>query len=184
MMETTVPVINARYIRNCSRKTDRPSTYRTVGAVRYIGFGHTFENPKQFQRGQWHSQDGEETHDDVMAWAKENAQQHKYTYTFVLSVRDAAMQDVDFIETVQGAMSDQAKNDFPTDWRMMVHRDSDHDHVHLVLFRDKTLQKAQLAQWRQTLQQELAVREAQRLQEQQEQGIRRERQYHGDLYFG
>ncbi len=184
MSATALPIVNARYMPNRSRKTGNISIKRTMKSVKYIGFGHKFENPKQFQRGQWYGQAGEQAHDEVAAWAKENAQQHKYTYTFVLSVRDAAMQDGDFVETVTQIMTDQKETDFPTDWRMMVHRDSDHDHAHLMLFRDKTLRKAQLAQWRQAIQHALAIREEQRLEEQQTQGISRQREYLGGLYMG
>ncbi len=119
-----------------------------------------------------------------MAWATENATNYKYTYTLVLSVRDAAMQNEDFTETVSDMMTQQKAAGFPTDWRMMVHRDSDHDHAHLILFRDKTLRKAQLAQWRQAMQHELAIREEQRLEEQATQGLKRQRDYLGGLYMG
>lgn len=184
MSENALPVVNARYIPNRSKKTGKPIIKRTMKSVQYIGFGHKFENPKQFQRGQWYSQDGEVEHSDVVEWAAEEATTHKYTYTFVLSVRDAAMQDSDFLETVTEMMTAQQETDFPTDWRMMVHRDSDHDHAHLVMFRDRTLRKAQLAQWRQAIQEELGVREEQRLEEQREQGISRQREYLGGLYMG
>ncbi len=183
-MQTTLPVVNARYIPNRSKKTGKIAIKRTLESVKYIGYGHKFENPKQFQRGQWYSQDGEQEHDEVTGWAADEASQHKYTYTFVLSIRDAAMQDEDFVETVTQMMTQQKETDFPTDWRMMVHRDSDHDHAHLVMFRDKTLRKAQLAQWRQAIQHELAIREEQRLEEQAEQGITRQREYLGGLYMG
>ena len=184
MSTAAIPVVHAKYIPNRSKKSGKPAIERTMKSVQYIGFGHKFENPKQFQRGQWYSAADEQSHDEVSAWAQSQAQAHKYTYSFVLSVRDGAMEDGDFVGTTRKLMTDQADTDFPTDWRMMVHRDSDHDHAHLILFRDKTLRKAQLAQWRQAFQAELGALEEQRLAEMREQGLTRQREYLGGLYFG
>lgn len=178
-----IPVMHARYIRNVTSKGN-PSVKQTNRAVQYIGYGHKFENPREYLRGQWHSPNGEVSHDQVKAWAEDQAQQRRYTYTLVLSVRDGIMQDDDFVETVKEMSEKSEGNDFSTDWRMMVHRDSDHDHAHVMLFRDRTLQKAQLARWREEIQAALAIREAQRLTEQQEQGIVRERALYGGAFLG
>lgn len=182
-MIAAVPVMHARYIHNRTKKGN-PSVKQTNRAVQYIGYGHKFENPQEYLRGQWHSPDGEVSHEQVKAWGEDQAQQRRYTYTLVLSVRDAIMQDEDFVETVQAMTRNSKENNFATDWRLMVHRDSDHDHAHVVLFRDRTLQKAQLAQWREEIQAALSVREEQRLAEQQEQGIVRERALYGGAFLG
>ena len=162
-----VPVVNARYIKNRTKRGN-VTAKQMARAVQYIGYGHIFENPQQHLRGQWYNPDGEDCHSDVVAWSEAQAQTHKYTYTFILSLRDGMMQDSDFTEALQSFSAD-VNSSFPADWRVMVHRDSDHDHAHLVLFRDRTLRKPELAQWRDYLQQALSKCEEQRLIEQRQQ---------------
>ena len=169
------PIVNARYIRNRS-KAGRPITKQSDQAVAYVGYGHTFENPEQQLRGQWYRPEGADTHKAVAAWSHEQAVTHQYTYTLIVSVRDGQMQDGDFLAALQAENSGDAHTEatayLPTDWRLMVHRDSNHDHAHVLFFRDKTLRKGELAQLRQHIQQVLLVREQQRLREAvQEQGV-------------
>ncbi len=182
-METRT-IVHARYIKNRTPK-GRVTIRQLSRAVHYIGYGHKFENPKEFLRGQWHSAQGRHSHEDVVAWAEEQAQSNRYTYTLVLSVRDGMMQDEDFTRTMTSAKwQTQAETRFPTDWRLMVHRDSDHDHAHVVFFRDRTVRKAELAQWRESLQATLNSYQEQRIAEQQAQGIVRERALYGGAFLG
>ena len=161
---TTRPIVHGKYIKNRT-KAGKVTRLQMQRAVNYIGFGHDFEHPQHQLRGQWLGPAGAEDHADVVRWADQQAEQHKYTYTFILSLRDGVMQDSDFTQTL-ARLAETEESDFSADWRLMVHRDSDHDHAHLVVFRDRTLNKATLAHWRQQLQHDLAIREEQRLAEQ------------------
>lgn len=182
-MDETRTIVHARYIKNRTPKGN-VTTKRMSRAVHYIGFGHKFENPKAYLRGQWHNSDGKQSHEDVVDWAQEQAQHHRYTYTLVLSVRDAMMQDGDFTNSLREAQTETGLEQFPTDWRLMVHRDSDHDHAHVVFFRDRTVRKAELAQWREALQATLNHYQEQRIEEQQAQGVVRERELYGGAFLG
>jgi hypothetical protein len=183
MTDDTRTIVHARYIKNRT-PTGRVTVRQMSRAVHYIGYGHKFENPKEYLRGQWYSPEREQTHEDVVHWAEDKAQDHRYTYTLVLSVRDGIMHDDDFTETMREAQTKESIETFPTDWRLMVHRDSDHDHAHVVFFRERTVRKAELAQWREALQSTLNRYQEQRLEEQQAQGIVRERALYGGAFLG
>ncbi len=56
-----------------------------------------------------------------------------------------------------------------TDWRLIVHTDTEHVHAHVIAFREKTLVKAEFNAWRKEARSELEKLEQQRLQQEAEQ---------------
>lgn len=157
--------VNVRYYTNETKKGNA-STAEVRRGVYYYGYGIREENPEQLPRGEWYSPHGWEKHGDVINWATGNARQHKYTYTILLSVKDGRMLDDDFTRAMQ------AGGVF-ADWRLITHTDTDHDHAHVITFRDETLSREQFDEWRgqvgDYLQQaeELRLQEAERLAEEQ-----------------
>lgn len=154
--------VHVRYYQN-KTKRGRPTATKVKQGVYYYSYGLKEENPDQLQRGHWYSRVGPERYGDVAAWAAGNALTQPYTYTLVLSLRDGRMQPQDFVEAMQ-----QASDGIFHDWRLIPHYDTEHDHAHVIAFRDKTLSKKEFNQWRNSVADYLLTLEQQRLQEQEQ----------------
>lgn len=113
------------------------------------------------ERGDWYSPQGQEKYGDVLTWASGNALNHKYTYTMILSLRDGQMEPEDFIE----AMNETAENYFD-DYRLIVHYDTNHDHAHVMAFRDTVLRRGEFDRFRLEMRDKLSSLEEQRILEQ------------------
>lgn len=157
--------VNLRYYKN-ETKSKQPTASKVQKSAYYYGYGTDTTLPDgttispEKMRGEWQSLEGPEKHGDVVAWASGNALNHTYTYTMILSLRDGQMEPEDFVK----AMEKTAGNYFD-DFRLIAHYDSQHDHAHVVAFRDKTLKKQEFNQFRLAMRQELDALEQERIQE-------------------
>lgn len=162
-----VPVnyVNLRYYKNTTR-TGEKTTALVKKSIFYYGYGteQTLPNGQVISptemRGDWHSPQGPDDHANVINWAVQNAENHTYTYTMILSLRDGEMEPEDF----QKAMNIAGRNHF-NDYRLIVHYDTEHDHAHVVGFRDKTMSRQDFNQFRLDLRSTLEELEASRIQE-------------------
>jgi hypothetical protein len=160
-----VNYVNLKYYKNTT-SSGAKTTSLVQKSIFYYGYGtdETLPNGQVISptemRGEWCSSRGPEQHSNVINWAVQNAENHTYTYTMILSLKDGQMEPEDF----QKAM-DQAGKDHFNDYRLIVHYDTDHDHAHVVGFRDKTMSRADFNQFRLSLRNELGQLENQRIQE-------------------
>lgn len=149
------PFVNMRCYQNRTKKGN-PSSAKVSKGVYYYGYGTAAENPDHIPRGIWFSRNGWERHGDVVNWAKGSAKNHQFTYTLLLTVRDGRMQDTDFIKAMEAG-------GLFKDWRLIVHRDTEHEHAHIVTFRDERVPKEEFTQWRELVQDYLQQAEMERL---------------------
>ena len=159
-------ITNLRYYQNRT-KTGAPTASKVAQGVMYYGYGVQRldqEADEQLQlRGTWYTPENDAvSHKDVRQWSGDNALENKYTYTAVLSARDGWMQAEDFNQVME-------KAGVFTDWRLIVHTDTEHVHAHVIAFREKTLVKAEFNAWRKEARSELEKLEQQRLQQEAEQ---------------
>ena len=167
---TAAPITNVKYYKNETKKGNPTATKVKQGTF-YYTYGTREANPDLKPRGQWWSREGPERYGDVVNWAAGNAKQHKYTYTMVLSLRDGPMQPEDFTAAMAAA-----SDGIFAQWALIPHYDTNHDHAHVVAFRDKTLTKAEFHRWRKAAGAALAAAEQQRLQEAAQQRARQAEQ--------
>ena len=157
--------VNLRYYKN-ETKAKQPTSTLVKKSVYYYGYGTDITLPDgttvypEEQRGDWYSSRGEETYGDVVTWASGNALNHKYTYTMVLSLRDGQMEPEDFVRAME-----QAAGNYFEDYRLIVHYDTEHDHAHVMAFRDKILRRDDFNAFRLTMRNSLAELEQERIQE-------------------
>jgi hypothetical protein len=163
MTQTAEPITNVRYHRNRTKRGN-VSYAKTTQSIAYYGYGKPVTNPYRQLRGTWHDEQGAvATHDDTLEWARQKSRQHQYTYKLVLSLRDGPMQARDFVQAMRASDSERWQG-----WRLIVHRDTEHVHAHVVAFRDKKLPKEAFQQWKQETAAVLASLEGQRLAAQTE----------------
>lgn len=161
----TMNFVNLRYYKN-QTKAKNPTNALVKKSVYYYGYGTDVTLPDgttiypEEMRGQWWSGESEQKHGEVVAWASENALEHTYTYTMILSLRDGQMEPQDFIQAMNSTASD-----YFDDYRLIVHYDTEHDHAHVVAFRDKVLRREDFNEFRLAMRGQLAELESQRLEE-------------------
>lgn len=149
--------INARYIPNRSRKTGKPVTRDLKRLVYYNVYGNDQVNPSGRPRGRIYDQSGEEIrYGRYKRWALEQSTAHSYSYRMIISPKGHLLSDEDFITAVAAA---SVPTDVAQEFQLIVHRDTDHTHAHLLFFTDKTMGKRELERWKTTLRQELMTRE-------------------------
>jgi len=160
--------VNLRYYKN-ETITKQPTTSKVQKSAYYYAFGTsttlqdgTTIYPEEM-RGEWQSPAGPEKHGNVVTWASGNALNHTYTYTMILSLRDGQMEPEDFIK----AMESTAGEHFD-DYRLIVHYDTNHDHAHVMAFRDTTLSKKEFNQFRLAMREQLQELESERIREREQ----------------
>lgn len=108
-----------------------------------------------WQRGEWLGPDGRtHAHDRVMAWARQEALRHRYTFEAILSVPQGDLTPAEFCRAMQ-------QGGGITDWRLMAHHDTDYRHAHVLFFRDKRLDKETFLSWQSEVRAELVRLEQQ-----------------------
>lgn len=152
-----IPFIGVRTHRNrtpAGRRTATPARR----AARYLAFGSERQAGQTAEpRGQWLGPDGRvRSHEAVLAWAREGALRHRYTFQAVLSVQQGALEPEEFAQAME-------KGGLISDWRLMVHRDTDYRHAHVLFFRDHRFQKETFLGWQEQVREELARLEEQQL---------------------
>ena len=156
-----IPFIGVRMHKNRTPSGRRTST-PARRAARYYAYGHGAALEKEGkQRGLWYAPDGDtRSHDEVLAWARQEALSHRFTFEALLSVQQGALRPADFCAAMkQGAAI--------RDYRLMVHADTDYRHAHVLFFRDKRLNKTQFLAWQKQVREVLIQLEKQQMTEQQ-----------------
>lgn len=172
-------IVRGGRIANKSAKGGR-SYARVRGLVQYIAFGRYEDqsslvygadrNQEMKQRGVWLDHNGKAVaHNDVRLWAKEKVHRFRYdhSYQLLLSTRHGGLSEGDFNRVLQrGSSISQV-----LEWKYMVHKDTNNQHAHAILFSHEKLSNARYKEWQQTMQAELERLQAERQQERQlEQG--------------
>ena len=133
-------IAHLRYYKNETNKGSATAS-KAKRSVHYYSRG--VARDQEAERGIWYTPDGNtESSAEVERWASEQALDNKYTYQIVLSLRDGQVDEHTFLE----AMKDGGVF---TDFRLIQHRDSRHDHAHIMGFRPKVLRKREFDQFRQ-----------------------------------
>ena len=152
-----IPFIGVRAQRNRTPTGRRTATPARRAAL-YLAFGSEQQAGQTAEaRGQWVGPDGRvRTHEAVLAWAQEGALRHRYTFQAVLSVQQGALEPEDFAQAME-------TGGLIPDWRLLVHRDTDYRHAHVLFFRDHRFQKETFLGWQEQVRQELVRLEEQQL---------------------
>jgi hypothetical protein len=160
--EHPIPFIGVRQHENRTPTGRRTSTPAKRAAL-YFAYGrdHSVHDrqaqQEEKQRGQWLGPDGRaHTHEAVIAWAREAALNHRYTFEALLSVQQGELTPEQFCQ----AMGQSREIG---DWRLVSHQDTDYRHAHVLFFRDKRLDKTTFLAWQTAVRQELARLEQQQL---------------------
>jgi hypothetical protein len=155
--DAPIPFIGMRLHENrtpTGRRTSTPARH----AVLYFAYGRDIQAQQaEKQRGQWLGPDGRaHTHEAVMAWAKEAALHHRYTFEALLSVQQGELTPAQFCQAM-------GQSQEIGDWRLVSHQDTDYRHAHVLFFRDKRLDKETFLAWQTAVRQELSRLEQQQL---------------------
>ena len=152
-----LPFIGVRMHENrtpTGRRTSTPAKH----AALYFAYGRDKQAQQEGkQRGEWLAPDGRvQAHGEVMAWAKQEARDHRYTCQAILSVPQGKLTPEQFCRAM-------GHGNEINDWRLMAHQDSQHSHAHVLFFRDKRLDKETFLAWQNDVRSELARLEQQSL---------------------
>lgn len=154
MSKQAPAITNLKYYKNETKKGNATAT----SAKKSLHY-YTYGREEEIERGEWHEPSGRAVSgDEMQQWIEENATANKYTYTAVLSLRDGEMEVEDFLKAMN-------KQEQFTDYRLIRHQDTTHDHAHVMAFRPKTLTKAEFNEWRRTVGRELEALEQERIAE-------------------
>lgn len=155
--DAPIPFIGLRLHENrtpTGRRTSTPAKH----AALYFAYGRDRQaQQEEKQRGQWLGPDGRShSHEAVMAWAKEAALNHRYTFEALLSVQQGELTPAQFCQAM-------GQGQEIGDWRLVSHEDTDYRHAHVLFFRDKRLDKKSFLAWQTAVRQELSRLEQQQL---------------------
>jgi hypothetical protein len=131
--------------------TGRRSSTIARHKVNYLAYGrHREAQQQKEQRGEWVGPDGKaQSHEAVLAWAREAAMAHRYTFQAVLSVPEGELTAAAFVQAMgQGQEIEQ--------WRLIVHQDTAHCHAHVLFFGDRRMEKGRFLAWQTAVREELA----------------------------
>jgi len=153
-----VPFIGVRLHENrtpTGRRTQTPAK-RAALYVAY-GSGRTPAGKEArltgSQRGEWLSPDGRvQPHDEVMAWLRAESFRHRYTFETLLSVRDGDLTGEAFCKAM-------GQGEAVSDWRLMMHNDTNNSHAHVLFFGDKRMDKKAFLAWQADVRTELVAQE-------------------------
>ena len=173
-----VAIVRGVHIGNVSRGGRR--SYAPIrGLLKYISYGHyadqpnfALEQPAELlqdaesgqepqERGVWLDQDGR-SHSQplVQQWAKDKVHRFSYdhAYQLLLSIRDGRLEPEAYNQTLQAGSEISGVQE----WRYMVHDDTAHQHVHVILFRHEKLTGKEYKSWQQTMLRELSQLQTER----------------------
>ena len=155
---TSIPFIGVRLHENrtpTGRRTSTPA--KRIALYAAYGSGRTPEGKEarltESQRGEWMSPGGrEQPHDEVMAWLREESFCHRYTFEALLSVRDGDLTGEAFCKAM-------GQGEAVSDWRLMMHNDTNNRHAHVLFFGDKRMEKKIFLAWQAEVRAELVAQE-------------------------
>jgi len=155
--------INARYIRNRSKKTGRHVTGGVQRVMYYNAYGNKQMNPTQEQRGFIYNEQGETvSYANYKEWGIAGTKDHEYSYRMIISPKGHLLNDQDFIQALNGSFRERS---YGEEFRLLVHRDTNHTHAHVLIHADKTMSRKELESWKRDLRQQIMVLEVDRAQE-------------------
>ena len=146
--------VNARYIRHTSKKSGRKVTAGVKKVIYYNAYGNKEINPEMRLRGPIYDQEGKPvSYKAYRDWGVGRIAESNYTYRVIVSPKGHLLEDEDFVSSVAGSLNEMPLvND---DFRLVVHRDTDHAHAHVLFQTDKTLSKKELETWKRDLRQQM-----------------------------
>lgn len=155
--------INARYIRNRSKKTGRHVTGGVQRVMYYNAYGNKEMNPTQEQRGLIYNEQGETvSYAKYKEWGIDGTKDHEYSYRMIISPKGHLLSDEDFVQVLNDSFQGRG---YGEEFRLLVHRDTDHTHAHVLIHADKTMSRKELESWKRDLRQQIMEIEADRAQE-------------------
>jgi hypothetical protein len=151
------PFVGVRILENRTPTGRRTGTPANRAAL-YFAFGRDKAAELEGrQRGEWLGSDGRvQTHEAVMAWARQEALRHRYTFEALLSVPQGDLSPKAFCQAMQ-------QGGQIADWRLIAHQDTDYRHAHVLFFRDRRIEKQAFLSWQTAVRTELAGLEQQQL---------------------
>jgi hypothetical protein len=132
-------------------------SYATVkGLLNYLAFGRSADRlgHSPARRSPWLDHNAQEqSHAEVLGWAKEKVHRYGYGYTYqlLLSTREGGLESADYNRVLMGGSALSGIRE----WIYTVHEDTDHQHAHAVLFRKEKLSAEQYREWQATMQEGL-----------------------------
>ena len=156
--KTSVPFIGVRLHENktpTGRRTQTPAKRIAL----YVAYGSE-RTPQgkearltKSQRGEWLAPDGRmQTHDEVMSWLRAESFRHRYTFEAILSVRDGDLTGEAFCKAM-------GQGEAVSEWRLMMHNDTNNSHAHVLFFGDKRMEKKLYLAWQAEVRAELISQE-------------------------
>lgn len=144
-----IPFVGVRRHENrtpTGRRTSAPARR----AALYFAYGRDKEAQVEGrQRGEWLGPDGRShSHETVLAWTKQEALRHRYTFEAILSTPYGELTAAAFCRAMQQGRE-------IGDWRLMMHCDTAYRHAHVLFFRDQRLDKETLLAWQAEVRAEL-----------------------------
>lgn len=129
------------------------------GLLNYLAFGRYADHPGRApvqrrsppQRGIWLDHNAQEqSHEEVLGWAKEKVHRYGYGYTYqlLLSTRDGGLDSADYSRVLkEGSMLSGVQ-----EWVYTVHEDTAHPHAHAILFRKEKMSGDEYRRWQAAMQ--------------------------------
>jgi hypothetical protein len=159
---TTATTRNAITARNAIVRGERIAnrgprgghSYAAVrGLLNYLAFGRYADHLGRapVQRSPWldHNEQ-EQSHEEVLGWAKEKVHRYGYGYTYqlLLSTRDGGLDIADYNRVLkEGSLLSGVQ-----EWVYTVHEDSAHPHAHAILFRKEKMSGRVPPKWQAAMQ--------------------------------
>jgi len=155
--------VNARYIRHTSKKTGRKVTAGVKKVIYYNAYGNKLINPEVRQRGPIYDERGKQvSYKAYKEWGVGRIADSKYTYRVIVSPKGHLLEDKDFVDSVASSLDEM---EFGQEFRLVVHRDTDHAHAHVMFQTEKTINKGTLEAWKTGLRQQMMSFEEKRAKE-------------------
>ena len=155
--------VQARYIHNRSKKTGKRVTADVKRVMFYNAYGNKQLNPEMTLRGKIYNERGQNvTYQNYKTWGLERTRDYAYTYRVIISPKGHLLGDLDFVEAVGTAFKEQQ---FGDEFRLLIHRDTENSHAHLLFQADKTMSRRELETWKSELREQMMSLETGRAKE-------------------
>jgi hypothetical protein len=156
-------LVKARYIHNRSSKTGRHVTADLQRLIYYNVYGNEQNNPDKIERGFIYDEKGNMVrYGDYKAWGIGKSVESRYSYRVIISPKGHLLHDQDFVTAVATASE---KHGLADEFRIVIHRDSEHAHGHLLFQADSTLRRNVLEAWKVDLRKKMMELETVRAKE-------------------
>ena len=138
-------LVKMRYIKNRGAR-GQTVTANLQKVVFYNVYGDKKLNPEMKQRGAILDQHGEVVrYGEYKSWAMGRAVHHPYAYRVIASPKGHGLANGDFIQAIRTAGE---RTGFGEQFMIVIHRDTDHTHAHVIFFSDVTMSRKTLEEWK------------------------------------